>query len=77
MTSGAITLAGALDFETVSSYSIDVAARDVDDQESTTVVTVTVLDVNDVAPVFVETAYHMYIPWVLMRLYNCPDYVGV
>ena len=51
-TSGVITLAKAVDFETEAGYELIVVALDSGNLTSMAVVTVTVLDVNDNAPVF-------------------------
>jgi protocadherin Fat 4 len=53
---GAISLAGELDRETVTQYVLNVEATD-GTNVATATVTINVLDVNDNAPVFNPTAY--------------------
>ena len=54
--SGAITVAGALDYEDTGTYTLTVEVRDGGGLRATATVTVTVTDVNE-APEFDETAY--------------------
>ena len=54
--SGAITVAAALDYETVTSYSLTVEASDGNGGTDTATVNITVTDVNE-APVFGSTTY--------------------
>ena len=54
---GRITLAGALDFETVTSHTIIIEARNGAGVVDTTDVTITVTDINDNAPIFTQDSY--------------------
>ena len=55
-TSGAVTVAGPLDYEQASSYTVTVRASDSDNTVSGTLV-ITIIDENDNAPVFNPTSY--------------------
>ena len=55
--SGAITVAGALDYETTQSYTLTVAVVDTGSATASADFTVTVTDTNDHAPVFGQSRY--------------------
>ena len=55
--SGAITVAGALDHETASTHDLIVTATDAGSLSSSATVSVTVTDVSDNTPLFAQTTY--------------------
>ena len=59
---GLIRTARSLDRETVSVFSLQVAARDQDNNIGTTTLQVRVLDVNDEAPQFLQSSYTARVP---------------
>ncbi len=64
--SGVISVVGSIDFESINVYQFTVTATDTgpltERLTSTTNVTITILDVNDNSPFFLETAYITSIP---------------
>ena len=54
---GAITTAGALNYETTTSYTLTVKVKDGQVFSATNTVTINVTDVNDIAPVVVDTSF--------------------
>ncbi|XP_060596894.1 protocadherin beta-8-like isoform X2 [Ruditapes philippinarum] len=54
---GSLTLSSALDFESTSSYVIQVKATDSASEVGTATVTITITDVNEAAPAFGKTSY--------------------
>ena len=59
---GLIQTARSLDRETVSVFSLVVAARDSDGNIGTTTLQIRLIDVNDEAPVFLQSSYYARVP---------------
>ena len=55
--SGVITVAGALDYETITSYTITVKVSDGSVFSATKTITINVTDINDIAPVVVDSSF--------------------
>lgn len=59
--SGKVVLKQRLDYETKQEYQLQIAASDAAHVAQTTL-TIRVIDVNDNAPVFQQSAYHVVLP---------------
>ncbi len=55
---GLIQTARSLDRETVSVFSLEIAARDSDENIGTTTLQIRLIDVNDEAPLFLQSSYY-------------------
>lgn len=62
--SGAVTIAAPLDYDTIQEYHLNITAEDLGFQPRSTVamLTVTLTDINDNAPVFNQSKYHAFLP---------------
>ncbi|GAB0089240.1 Cadherin-related tumor suppressor [Sergentomyia squamirostris] len=63
-TSGAITILQSLDYDVVQEYHLNITAEDLGFKSKSAVamLTVTLTDINDNAPIFNQTEYHAHLP---------------
>ena len=62
--SGSVTIQQPLDFDTVQEYRLNITATDLgfEPRQATAMLTVTLTDINDNAPLFNQTSYEAFLP---------------